>query len=422
MLRFIHAADLHLDSPFSGLRNLPSRIRERVINACYRAFTKLIDEALRQEVDFVLFAGDVFDQANRSVQAQLKFRRGLERLAQHGIHSYIVHGNHDPLAGQFHGLQWPDYVHVFPADSVRCITHLKDGQAVADIYGISFAQAKETRNLAAWFQRQHERFSIGLLHTNCIGAKEHETYAPCSKHDLLSAGMDYWALGHIHQRQIVHDDPLIIYPGNIQGRHSGEQGEKGCLLVEVQQRRVRSSSFLPLHDLVWLERTVDLSGFEQLDQVHDAVLADMRRVVEEYQCPALLRYQAQGETGLATLLNEAETSKALLSEWQDSALHDVQQGKEHFAWVESFRFHGISPFDRFTLEQGEDLYADVMRLADRWKEDEQLEALLQEVCSPLLHHHRARKYLESFSAEEMKQIVGEAKRLISMSLIEQKKR
>lgn len=422
MIRFLHAADIHLDSPFSGIRNLPSQVRERIVNAGYQAFSNLIDEALNRNVDFVLFAGDIFDQANRSVHAQLKFRRGLERLSREGIHSYIVHGNHDPLDGQFHAIQWPDHVHIFSSDVVQCVTYYRNGQALADIYGISYAHARETRNLSTLFQRKHERFSIGLFHTNCIGAKEHESYAPCSKVDLLAVGMDYWALGHIHQRQVVHDQPPIMYPGNIQGRHLGEQGEKGCLLVEVKEGQMIQTEFLPLHDLIWLERSIDLTDFVYLDQVHDAVTADMRHVSEAYRCPLLLQYKGVGETELAGKLMEAETSKALLSEWQDMALYELQQGNDSFVWVESFRFQGQSPYDRLMLEKGEGLYADFLQHVRQLKGDEQFEAMFEEICSSLLRHHRARKYIQPFSAEEMVQIVEDAEKLVSRMWMERNKR
>ncbi|MBT5550192.1 MAG: DNA repair exonuclease, partial [Nitrospina sp.] len=233
--RFIHCSDLHIDSPFKGLASQVPSLTDRLRESTFQAFNKIVKLALEEKVDAVLIAGDIFDGADRSLQAQLKFRRGLLELSQGGIPSFIVHGNHDPSHSWSHTLDWPESTTIFPVNKVERIPVIKDGETLAWIYGISYPQKEVNDNLALKFKKDQEQgFAIGLLHANVGQQPGHDNYAPCSLQDLISRDFDYWALGHIHEFKVLREDnPCIVYSGNTQARHLNETGPKGCCLVTL---------------------------------------------------------------------------------------------------------------------------------------------------------------------------------------------
>jgi DNA repair protein SbcD/Mre11 len=228
--RFMHAADLHLDSPFAGMAALPQGIRESLRQSTFLALTHMVQLAIQQKVDFVLISGDVYDLSDRSLRAQIRFQKAMQRLSASGIAVYIVHGNHDPEDGLSAKLNWPAGVHFFSTQEVEVLPVVVENKGeIARIYGISYATAAVTENLVRRISEKHasmkniinlghasdaglaehaegsignlklnSSFKIGLVHTNVDGDKGHANYAPCSMQDLLGAGMDYWALGHVH--------------------------------------------------------------------------------------------------------------------------------------------------------------------------------------------------------------------------------
>ncbi|MDQ0337898.1 DNA repair exonuclease SbcCD nuclease subunit [Caldalkalibacillus uzonensis] len=409
-LKFIHSADLHLGSPFKGLSHLPQEIYLKIKDSTYLAFDRLVNVAMREKVDFILIAGDIFDSSNPSVQAQHRFRQGLEKLAAENIRVFVVHGNHDPLDGRYQAFNWPLNVHVFSADQVERVSYNKGGQLVASIYGISYKTARVTDNLAQHFERRAEEpFAIGLLHTNCDGREEHEPYAPCSKQDLLRAGMDYWALGHVHTRQIIHEDPYIVYPGNLQGRHIREQGKKGFYVVEVDDNKRVQLHFHTASAVRWEEHELDLSGAQHLDDVVErtAELRDHLRHREDVDM-CMCRLIGTGMTPLAKELSVAEVREELLEVWREQEL--IQ---EKVVWPESFQFRGQPSYDRKDWKQSETIYADLLEIVDQYVGDElRLQAVMEEQLKDLFGHHKAKKYLDPLSREEKKALLSEAEQLI----------
>ena len=215
-LKFVHASDLHIDSPFTGLMKTDPQVGKELQEATYEAFNKLIKLCKDERVDFLVVAGDVYDGADRSPRAQIRFRDGLRELAEAGIQSFVVHGNHDPLNGRFSSITLPEKAHIF-GDSVSWKTAFRDGHAIAQIQGISYWQREVTDNLALQFTSppDPDLFSIGLLHCNVGSISSHDNYAPCTVEDLNKVDLDYWALGHIHTRQTLREEkPSIVYPGN----------------------------------------------------------------------------------------------------------------------------------------------------------------------------------------------------------------
>ena len=187
-LSFVHTADLHLDSPFKGISEINSEISLQLTEATFVAFNKIIDLCIEKQVDFLLIIGDVYDGADRSLRAQLRFRDGLNKLSEAGIKAYVVHGNHDPLAGWSANLDWPENVHIFSGESVEKVSFEKDGKEIAQIYGISHRKRDIKTNLALEFPEKtgNPPFTIGMLHCNVGSDTGHEPYAPCMLEDLIS--------------------------------------------------------------------------------------------------------------------------------------------------------------------------------------------------------------------------------------------
>lgn len=412
-LRFIHTADIHLGSPFKGLKRVPSSIKHKVVESTFAAFRAMVQWALDHEVDFMVIAGDIFDQSHRSIQAQLQFKQEMERLHRADIKCYIVHGNHDPLDGDFIKLELPDNVVVFSADKVERERFVQDGVEKAHIYGISYDTAKVTRNLALDFQREDEDvFSLGLLHTNCDAHQEHASYAPCSIQDLLQAGLDYWALGHVHQRRILHQAPHIVYAGNLQGRHIREQGEKGFYVVDVEGKRVVDLTFQPIHSILWLEREVDLTDLETVDELILKIEELKAELSEQYHGQTvILRVKGVGSTQLAYSLVQEEFTASLLDHVQQEQA--VRHSAVEHIWIESFTFCGSPAYQRAELQQTEGMFQDIITLVDDMlSHPDRTEKAWLEMNQDLLGHYRVKQVLEPFSMEEKQEIIRQAEALL----------
>ena len=279
--RFLHAADLHLDTPFTGMCRVDASLVATLRDATTLAFDNLVNAALEHSVAFVVIAGDIYDGPERGVRAQLAFRNGLDRLAQAGIPSFVVHGNHDPVEDGWSAVRkWPDGVTVFGSESVATVPVERDGQRLALIHGISYARRETKDNLALGFRRdQSECFQVGVLHCNAGAHADYAPYSPCSVDDLVRAGLDYWALGHVHLRQFLHEGgPWIAYPGNLQGLSPkpSELGAKGALLVDVDDGQVASVDFLPVDVVRFDAFDLDIAELVDVAGLIDALVGAAR--------------------------------------------------------------------------------------------------------------------------------------------------
>lgn len=258
---------------------MDKRVEERLQSATYEAFRNLIRLCIDEQAAFLLIAGDVYDGEDRGVRAQVRFRDGLAELSARGIETFIVHGNHDPLDGWVSQMSWPDGVHIFGPSPEWKVTRFGNpsagtaaGVPVAAIQGVSYPTREVAEDLALKFTPPPDPslFSIGLLHCNVGGNPDHPNYAPCTVDELAQVGLDYWALGHVHTRKMLRDarrsgPPTIHYPGNTQGRHPGEPGPRGALLVEVGPDRLPVAEFRPLDVVRWEGVDVGITGVITLD-------------------------------------------------------------------------------------------------------------------------------------------------------------
>lgn len=300
--RFLHAADIHLDSPLTGLARYEGLPAEEVRNATRAAFDNLVRFACDEQVDFVVIAGDLFDGDWRDMSTGLYFARAMGRLAQADIPVFLLQGNHDAASVVSRNLPWPDNVRRFGTRSAQ--TFRLEHLGVA-LHGWSFAHQSAPDNLALRYPDGEKGvFNIGVLHTSLSGRAGHARYAPCEIADLKARGYDYWALGHVHAFERVCEDPAIVFPGNLQGRNIRETGAKGAVLVEVQDGAVARIDPVELDVLRWARVVVDCGGCTTVEAVQERVGAGLSaaRAAQAAGRGLIVRIVLEGETPLADML------------------------------------------------------------------------------------------------------------------------
>ncbi|KQX46954.1 MULTISPECIES: metallophosphoesterase family protein [unclassified Paenibacillus] len=372
-LRFMHAADLHLDSPFKGMSALPERVRERIRESTFEALKELVALAIQEQVDFVLISGDVYDLSDRSLRAQIRFQKALERLADRGIPTYIIHGNHDPEDGRAAKLDWPAAVHFFACDQVETISVEKPNRGIiAQIHGISYRSSAVTDNLAVKFKAGQENVcQIGLLHTNVDGDPGHDNYAPCSKQDLLEAGMNYWALGHVHTRNVLHQQPAIVYPGNLQGRSIRETGPRGCYIVDMSEDGRAELTFHALDQVRWFLEQLSVTGIQTEQELKDRLGEQLERIRSEADGrDAVVRLVLEGRSAVHGLLRKGRALQELTAE-----LREDEAERSRFVWVESIEDRTASELDLEALQQEKSFLGDLLRYSAALQGDDEALAL-----------------------------------------------
>ena len=405
-LRFVHAADLHLDSPFTGVRAVaPDTVAQSLYAATFDAYNNIIDLCISERVDALLVAGDIYDGADRSLRAQRAFIEGLRRLEAAGIRSFVCHGNHDPLDGWEARLEYPAGCYRFGGD-FQAVSVFSDEPDRAVVYGISYPTRDVYDNLALRLGPVADHaFSIGLLHANVGGNPDHTLYAPCSLHDLVQSGIDYWALGHVHTRQILNDrSPTVVYPGNSQGRHPNETGARGVYLVDVDADGNVRLEFRATDTVRWERVGIDIGVLETeqdlLDKLHD----EMQALLDGAEGRSVVtRITLAGRGEVNRLLRQPNAVEDLLE-----GINDQWARRLPFAWCERIEDATASPLDRDTRRVGADFLAEVLRTVDQMKDSPVFPPELQSGLTDLYRHGRFRRYVSEPTDEEFAGLIDEA--------------
>lgn len=321
--QFLHAADLHLDSPLRGLARRGVEAAA-FVDASRRALENLVSAALAEKVAFVVIAGDIYDGDWKDFATGHFFVRQMGRLAREAIPVFILRGNHDAASVITSELPLPQNVRSFSVSEVETVVL---PQFKVALHGRGFAQRHVAQNLALSYPAAvPDHFNIGVLHTSLTGREGHEVYAPCTVADLERTGYDYWALGHIHQREVVAERPAIVFPGNLQGRHARETGPKGATLVRVDGGRITALQALALDAARFEAVTLDLSGADTRDAVLERARAALGEAQEQAEGrPLAVRLTLTGRSPLAAALRADtiqlhEDMVALASEVSDTLL------------------------------------------------------------------------------------------------------
>lgn len=391
-------ADLHLDTPFRGVHEIAPEIAAALREASLDAFDAIVNLCIEREAAFLLIAGDVYDGAERGLRAQLRFRDGLARLDEASIRSFVVHGNHDPTATGWSAVSsWPDSTTIFPSDNVEIHEVVLDGTRVATVQGISYATAATTENLALRFHRPPgEGMHVGLLHCNVQGVADgYDNYSPCTVEDLRNTGLDYLALGHIHQRRVLSGEngtrPWIVYSGNTQARspRRTEQEPKGATVVHVTNHTVERLEFVACDSIRYLEVDLPIQGFDDLAALGDAMesVASDALVTSEGRS-VVLRVRLTGRGAIHSDLGRPETLKELLL-----ALRDVAPSAP-FCWWDSLEDSSAPALDLDDLRGRGDFAADLLNVADEILGDEVTRSalitnLIEDAPSAVQAHARA---------------------------------
>ncbi len=264
-MKFIHAADIHLDSPLVGLTAYPDAPADAFRMATRSALENLVSEAITEKVDFVIIAGDLYDGNWKDFNTGIFFARQMGRLRAAQIEVFLVLGNHDAESEMTKKLVLPDNVHKFPSNKAE--TFKIPALRVA-LHGRSFKEAATEENLASTYPEPIIGWlNIGVLHTALEGNAAHANYSPCSVAELHGKGYQYWALGHVHEYQVWRGQSVIAFPGNLQGRHIREVGPRGALLVSAVDTEIQSVERLHVDVLRWHVLRVDVSTVHTLVDV-----------------------------------------------------------------------------------------------------------------------------------------------------------
>jgi DNA repair exonuclease SbcCD nuclease subunit len=406
-IKFIHCADLHLDSPFQGLTTKEPSLADRFKHSTNEAFVKIIDLCLAEKVDFLTIGGDTFDGADRSLCAQILLRDQLERLHKANIPVIIVAGNHDPLSDWLTEIKYPKNVHLLAGNKVEHVPIEKNGKVITTIFGISYKAREVTENLSIKFQATgKDTVSIGLLHANVGSRKEHAVYAPCTINDLKAANMDIWLLGHIHTPEVLCDDPLILYPGNIQGRHINENGPRGCYIIKIDSSRKTSHEFRPVQNILWKQEAINIenimSAIELADLLSDKCEEELSKLTNDEK-GIVIRWKLTGSSLLyneLTMTDKIEETKEILVERFFN--------QTPFIFPESIRLSIKPERQKEDYLNQENFIGDFLRLAGKVKNDDQMKNELLEMLNQPLSNRTIRKYLEEVDETELLDILEDS--------------
>lgn len=392
-IRFIHAADLHLGGKFKDFKELPKKYSDFLNSSGYNAYQKLIDTAVEEQVDFVIFAGDIYNVEDKNLKAQVEFKKGMNRLSEHSIPVFVIHGNHDYLGGTKFNLALPENVHVFSKKVEHKQLTTKTGASV-ELVGFSYGQNHISEKMVDQYEKLGVAdYSIGILHGNFGGRQEHGNYAPFTITDLREKEFQYWALGHIHKRDIVSTSPYAVYPGSLVGRNRKETGAKGFYQVTLDGADCHLD-FIEAAEVKWLEMDIvfeEVTGF-------DSLITKIQRELRELK-----------EIGTSTLLhlrldfsNCENVDYSILKEEEVlSALQNEEDEDVPFVWIHRLEL----VLSNVNLENGHILH-DLYEVASQMSTTE-----LREIVTPLTSHVDINKngIFSDLDDEFLQELMQEAK-------------
>ncbi len=375
-MRFIHAADVHIDSPLLGLRAYQDAPAEQLRNATRDAFTELVTIAIAEQVDFMVIAGDLYDGAWPDFSTGLYFCAQMARLSKASIPAFVLFGNHDAESEMTLKLVMPPNVKTFSPKTAE--THIVEHLKVA-LHGRSFKTKAVTENLVTGYPAALPGyFNIGVLHTALEGGTIHANYAPCSVEELHAKGFDYWALGHVHEFKTWIGHSTIVFPGNLQGRNIRETGRRGAVMVTVDDDRTPVVDRLFLDILRWEALEVDATNCETLEAVSAEVALELAKLLEvDSHVPRAVRVTVTGATAAHGELFGLE------QHLRANILASIAAIDNDKLWLEKVKVATSPPAALGTSAGGADAIADLAELLKEADQDPELAKQLSELLAPL---------------------------------------
>lgn len=375
-MRFVHAADIHLDSPLRNLVLEDEAQIGRLRRATREAFQALVDLCIARQASFLVLAGDLYDLDDSNMQIAVFFRAQLVRLKKANVRVAIKLGNHDAGNRITSALDLPDNARIFGSRRPESIAY--DDLGVV-LHGQSFKQGRVTENLAANYPaRTPGMLNIGVLHTSLAGSPDHDPYAPCQLEDLTSRGYAYWALGHVHKAATLARDPWVVYPGNLQGRHAKETGPKGCVVVDADGDRIVSAEPVALDVVRWFQPRLDLTGVDHEAELIEGLRATLGQAARDADDrPSAVRIVLTGRTALSgDIARRPERLRQTVLELAGETSGEV--------WLEQLRDETIPPGVPSAREGATGASDDLLRVLEEIAADPSLIASeLEEQLAPL---------------------------------------
>ncbi|EGA89738.1 hypothetical protein GPDM_08740 [Planococcus donghaensis MPA1U2] len=326
-IRFIHTADLHLGSPFIGMKDLQKEQWNQLKDSTLAAFDRLIQYALKTTPDFVCIVGDIYDGEDRNIRAQARFQKGMQQLAEQNIPVVMCFGNHDHLSGNWTRFELPKNVHVFDKAVSQFTLHTAAGPVI--FTGFSYGKRHVNESMVEHYPiaQNLNSYHIGLLHGSLEGDATHAVYAPFKKEQLLSKQYDYWALGHIHKRQELYLEPAMVYPGNIQGRHRKESGKKGFYEVTLSKAATQLE-FIPSAVVQFDQVAISGKGMVHMNELIDACQKQLSLFSEEVGTAVIELVFTDLDQDSFGLLADIPESELL------EMLRESVEGLDSFVWIQ----------------------------------------------------------------------------------------
>ncbi|HHB1744290.1 TPA: exonuclease SbcCD subunit D [Listeria monocytogenes] len=321
-IQFLHMADLHLDSPFIGLSTLPQPLFSAIQESTFQSLERITTVAIKEAVDFVLIAGDIYDSEDQSVRAQARFSKEMKRLEVANIPVFMIHGNHDFIEKHKEKLTLPSNVHVF-SEQVEVMSHKTATGVSVNIYGFSYNERHIRSSRVDKYKIQgNADFHIALLHGSEVSSsEEHDVYAPFRVQEISKKGFDYWALGHIHKRQLLAESPSIYYPGNIQGRNRKESGEKGASIITLSEAST-TIDFIGTSPIIWEEAVITLPENSEIN----AFYRETTKLSESYQGRSHSYF-------LHIIVKMENKQKIDTNDWLQMLQEEVEITDNTFVWI-----------------------------------------------------------------------------------------
>ena len=374
-IRFIHAADIHLDSPLNGLAAYPDAPAAQLRSATRDAFTALVDRAIEESVDFLVIAGDLYDGTWRDYNTGIFFCKEMGRLKRASIPVFLLFGNHDAESEMTRKLDLPDNVRCFSASKPE--TFLIEKLAVA-LHGHSFKQKETTANLAAHYPAAVAgHFNIGVLHTALQGYAAHANYAPCTVDELHAKGYQYWALGHVHEFVHWRGPSTIVFPGNLQGRNVRECGRRGAVLVTAGESGEASVERVFIDVLRWEHLQVNASDCETLVDVSRGIGRALETLLEvDGHVPRAIRVTVSGRTKAHGQLFGLE------SQLRSEVLAQIASIGNDRLWLEKVRLQTEALVDAAQAHERMDAFADLQEILAAAANDPEFSKQLKAELTP----------------------------------------
>lgn len=414
--KFVHAADLHLDSPLRGLERYEGAPVELMRSSTRAALENIVELCIDEETQFLVLAGDIYDGDWKDFSTGLFFVGQMNRLARAGIDVYMVRGNHDALSTITKGLTLPSNVHEFSSRKAQTF-RIEDFNVA--LHGRSYSSKSMTDNLAAEYpQAVSNCLNIGVLHTCLDGRPGHADYAPCKTDELIAKGYDYWALGHVHEQQTVCEEPWIVWSGTSQGRHAREPGAKGCMLVSVDDLAIESVEFRTTDAVRWWSLDCDVSLASSSRAALEIVREELGAAYEaNNRCPLAVRINVLGSTDAHAELCSKSQRDGVTNE-----IRALANSISDELWVEKVVFGTQAKLNLVELANRNDALGGLLRTLNALKTNEVERAKLLKVFEDLNNKlpQEARLHDDPLgfeSSEELVAMLGDVENLLVPMLV-----